>query len=201
MLRLRYLIFIFCLAYVLNASTDNSNEDKDARRRVFIENFISDYKSAYQKEKIDYIRLFFSQDALMITETKELLKIGSEIAPNSTKSRPYKLLVENRAEYITRLSDVFAKNGGINIGISNLLIRKHPKYPDIYGIYFFQIWDDTGVTKALENQMPGYVFLMLDFRDSEITPIIHVRTWQPKSNISKPSDKYSLEDFRIISYK
>lgn len=178
-----------------------AQENKDARRRIFIDNFLSDYKAAYQKKKIEYIRLFFSSDALMITENKELSKVGKEIAPNSTKTRPYKLLVEDRDAYLSRLKEVFDKNDGINIGISNVLIRKHPKYPDIYGVYFFQIWDDSGAVNNLENQMPGYIFLMLDFRDNEMTPIMHVRTWQPKSNITKPSDKYSLEDFRIISYK
>lgn len=176
-------------------------EDKEARRKTFIENFLSDYKEAYQKEKIDYIRMFFSSDALMITETKELSKVGREMAPNSTKARPYKLLVEDRDAYLTRLKDIFDKNEGINIGISNIIVRKHPKYPDIYGVYFFQIWDDIGRAKNFESQMPGYIFIMLDFRDSEMTPIMHVRTWQPKNNITKPSDKYTLEDFTIISYK
>lgn len=178
-----------------------AQEDKEARRKTFIENFLSDYKVAYQKEKIDYIRLFFSSDALMITETRELSKVGKEMAPNTTKARPYKLLVEDRETYLSRLKEVFDKNDGINIGISNILIRKHPKYPDIYGVYFFQIWDDRGTDKNLENHMPGYIFLMLDFRDHEMTPIMHVRTWQPKSNITKPADKYTLEDFTIISYK
>lgn len=175
--------------------------DTDARRKTFISNFLSDYKAAYQEERIEYIRLFFSPDALIITETKDLSKIGQEIAPNSTKSRPYELLVEDREKYLDRLNKIFDQNDGINLGISNVLIRKHSKYPDIYGVNFFQIWDDTGDGKNLENEMPGYIFIMLDFRNSEITPIMHVRTWQPKSNIQKPSDKYTLEDFRIISYK
>lgn len=195
----RYILYILFLCVAINVFA--TQKDKETRRKTFIENFLSDYKAAYQKEKIDYIRLFFSPDALMITETKELSKVGKEMAPNSTKARPYKLLVEDRETYLSRLKDVFDKNGGINIGISNILIRKHPKYPDIYGVYFFQIWDDCGTAKNLENQMPGYIFLMLDFRDNEMTPIMHVRTWQPKSNITKPSDKYTLEDFTIISYK
>lgn len=198
-MKLRYIVYILFL-FVMTSNIV-AQENKDARRRIFIDNFLSDYKAAYQKKKIEYIRLFFSSDALMITENKELSKVGKEIAPNSTKTRPYKLLVEDRDAYLSRLKEVFDKNDGINIGISNVLIRKHPKYPDIYGVYFFQIWDDSGAVNNLENQMPGYIFLMLDFRDNEMTPIMHVRTWQPKSNITKPSDKYSLEDFRIISYK
>lgn len=199
-MKTKFLLYII-LFFTAIPNVFADSENKDARLRAFIHNFLSDYKTAYQKEKLEYIRLFFSSDALMITETKVLSKVGKEIAPNSTKSRPYKLLIENRETYLSRLKEVFDKNGGINIGISNLLIERHPKYPDIYGVYFFQVWEDAGVAKNLENQMPGFIFLMLDFRDSEITPIMHVRTWQPQSNITRPADKYQLSDFRIVSAK
>jgi len=198
-MKLKHLLFVLFLFTAVNISA--AQEDKEARRKAFINDFLEYYREAYQKEQIEYLRIFFSSDALMITETKQLSKVGKEIAPNSTKARPYKLLVENRETYLSKLKEVFDKNNGINIGISKILIRKHPKYPDIYGVYFSQIWDDSGTMKNLENQMPGYIFLMLDFKNSEMTPIMHVRTWQPQSNITKPSDKYSLEDFRIISYK
>ena len=49
--------------------------------------------------------------------------------------------------------------------------------------------------------MPGYIFLMIDFKQNELTPIIHVRTWQPKDNITSPKDKFNLMDFRIYDFK
>ena len=41
--------------------------------------------------------------------------------------------------------------------------------------------------------MTGFVFLMINFTNGEKTPVIHVRTWQPKDNIEKEQDKTSLE--------
>lgn len=142
---------------------------------------------------------FFSNDALIITETKELLPSGEEIIPGTMKSRPYNTIIENRRQYIEKLRNYFDNHIKISIGISNKIIRKHPQYPEVYGVNFFQIWDDDGNSSIIENKMPGYIFMMVDFRDNEMEPVIHVRTWQPQANISKPSDKYTLSDFCIIS--
>lgn len=193
----RFIVFIciLCLSTTVYADKDDIND----RRETFIKDFISYYQAAYQKEEISYIAQFFSSDALIVTETKQLIPMGSEIIPRSTKSRDYHSIIENRNEYIARLKECFENNEKISIGISNVLIRRHPKYNDIYGVNFFQIWDDSGGFNILENKMSGYIFMMVDFRNSEMEPIIHVRTWQPKSNIEKPSDKYTLTDFRIIS--
>ena len=43
--------------------------------------------------------------------------------------------------------------------------------------------------------MPGYVFLIIDFKGRELNPKIYVRTWQPLENIKKATDKYNLMDF------
>lgn len=182
-----------CLCFVAKA------EVEDERRRAFIKDFITYYQMAYQKKELTFIAQFFSNDALIVTETKQLISIGSEVVPNSTKTRQFHSVIENKSEYIARLQECFDNNDNIAVGISNVLIRNHPKYPEIYGVNFFQIWEDTGTMNVLENKMPGYVFMMIDFRDNEMEPIVHVRTWQPKSNIEKPSDKYSLTDFRILT--
>ena len=192
---------VFALLLACNILSFAAPDDKDRSRRARIDEFISNYKAAYQKEEIEYIRDFFSNDALIITETGKLLHAVSEMVPNSTKSRPYKTVIEDKKKYIERLNHYFLTSGGITLGISDPIITRHPKYTEIYGINFFQVWEDIGGEKNLEKDMPGYIFLMIDFKESETEPIIHVRTWQPKQNISKPADKYTLTDFRIISSK
>lgn len=191
------IIFICIILPLLCHAAENSNQT-DIRRRAFIDNFISYYKSAYEKEQIEFIADFFSNNALIITETKQLVKAGTEIAPHTSKARPYKLLVENKTEYIKRLRECFSLNKKITLGVSNVLIVRHPKYPEIYGVHFFQKWEDQGSARSIENSMPGYIFLMVDFRKNEVEPTVHARTWQPQSNITKPSDKYTLTDFRIL---
>lgn len=175
--------------------------EREKRHRVFIENFIQEYQSAYEKEKIEYISNFFSSDALIITETKQLCKCGEELVPHSTKKRPYKLIVEDKNQYIKRLSEIFDQNIKIKLGIPSLRIVQHSLYPEIFGVSFLQMWLDEQNGNNLENQMPGYIFLMIDFKQNELTPIIHVRTWQPKDNITSPKDKFNLMDFRIYDFK
>ena len=46
--------------------------------------------------------------------------------------------------------------------------------------------------------MPGYVFMMFDFKNGNDAPIVHVRTWQPQTHIRQPKDIYGLYDFLII---
>lgn len=177
-------------------------EEKDARRRAFIDNFISTYEAAYEKKEIEYIKNFFSDDALIITETMKLKPIGSkEIIPSVRKSRPYQTIVEDRVEYIRRLQTVFDANILIKLSIGGKKIRQHAKYPEIYGVNFTQIWNAKDNSNNLEGQMPGFVFLMVDFKYGEQTPVIHIRTWQPKENIEKEQDKYFLRDFMIYETK
>ena len=192
-----FLITILILSIVSGTSAQTEADNTDALRRSYINDFMADYKAAYEKEQIEYIKNFFSNKALVITETRELLPTGPELVPLTTKKRPYKTLVEDRTTYIDRLTKIFASNRKITIGIPKVNISRHRRYPDIYGVAFQQIWLDQDGGDNLEDDMPGFVFLLIDFKNSEVRPTIHVRTWQPHDNISKPSDKYGLYDFIV----
>lgn len=174
-----------------------NDEQLDAKRRMFISDFIETYEKAYELEKLDYIKQIFSADALVLTETKELLKHGAELIPHTSKHRPFKTIVEDRIVYINRLSAIFQSNQKVHLSISGKRVVRHPKFREVYGVSFFQLWTDKDGGNNLESQMPGYIFLMVDFKNGEHTPIIHVRTWQPQSNITNVTDKYSLGDFKI----
>lgn len=197
----QFLSLFFLLMVSLTLYAQETDKQKDARRRQFINDFIATYEAAYEKKEIEYISNFFSDDALIITETKKLSAVGKEIVPSTKKTRPYKTIVENRKEYIKRLKDIFDSNISIKLNIAGKRIRQHAKYPEIYGINFSQMWKDQNGGDNLESEMPGFVFLMIDFKRSEQTPIIHVRTWQPKDNIEKEQDKYFLRDFMIYETK
>lgn len=192
----------FVLMSVLSLYAQETAEQKDTRRRAFIDDFLATYEAAYEKKEIEYIKNFFSDDALIITETKKLKPTGSkETIPSTRKTRPYQTVVENRIEYIGRLQRIFDANISIKLSIAGKKIRQHAKYSEIYGVNFTQIWKDQNGGNNLESQMPGFVFLMIDFKHGEQTPVIHVRTWQPKDNIEKEQDKYFLRDFMIYETK
>lgn len=199
---MKKVLSIILMLAVIPASAQETAEQKDARRRMFVDDFLTTYEAAYEKKEIDYIANFFSDDALIITETKKLKPAGTkEIIPSTQKTRPYKTIVENRKEYIRRLRDIFNSNTSIKLSIAGKKVKQHAKYPEIYGVNFTQLWKDQNGGDNLESQMPGFVFLMIDFKHSEQTPIIHVRTWQPKDNIEKEQDKYFLRDFMIYETK
>lgn len=198
----KIVIMILALMAVMPMCAQETAEQKDARRRAFIDDFLATYEAAYEKKKIEYIKNFFSDDALIITETKKLKPTGSkETIPSTRKTRPYQTVVENRVEYIGRLQRIFDANISIKLNIAGKRIRQHAKYPEIYGVNFTQIWKDQNGGDNLESQMPGFIFLMIDFKHGEQTPVIHVRTWQPKDNIEKEQDKYFLRDFMIYETK
>lgn len=197
----KFLLLLISLFTILNTFAQETAEQKDISRRMFIENFLSTYEAAYEHKDTVYIAHFFSDDALIITETKKLSPVGKEIIPSTKKTRPYKSIVENRKEYIKRLRAIFDANKSIKLNIAGKHIRQHAKYPEIYGVNFTQLWMDQHGGNNLESQMPGFVFLMIDFKHGEQTPVIHVRTWQPKDNIEKESDKYFLRDFMIYETK
>lgn len=202
------ILIVLALFSTIPLLAQETAKQKDATRRMFIDNFLATYEAAYEKKEIDYIENFFSDDALIITETMKLKPTGSkELVPStrkvsiSGKVRPYQTIVENRKEYIKRLREIFASNTSIKLSIAKKPYRQHAKYPEIYGVNFSQIWKDQNGGDNLESQMPGFVFLMIDFKHSETTPTIHVRTWQPKDNIEKEQDKYFLRDFMIYETK
>lgn len=198
----KILAIVFALIALLPMDAQEMIEQKDAKRRAVIEDFLATYEAAYEKKEIEYIKNFFSDDALIITETKKLKSTGNkETIPSVRKTRPYQTIVENRIEYIRRLQEIFDSNISIKLSIAGKRIRQHSKYKEIYGVNFMQIWKDQNGGDNLENQMPGFVFLMIDFKHGEQTPIIHVRTWQPKDNIEKEQDKYFLRDFMIYETK
>lgn len=193
------ILLIILVAFSISAQ--ETAEQKDAKRRRFINDFLQTYEQAYEKKEISFIESFFSDDALIITETKKLSPVGKELIPSTKKSRPYQTIIENRKEYIKRLRDVFKSNTSIKLSIAGINIRQHAKYPEIYGVNFSQLWKDQNGGNNLESQMPGFVFIMIDFKHSDETPTIHVRTWQPRDNIKKEQDKYFLRDFMIYETK
>lgn len=195
-----FLIIVCSFVCSTIAFADEDKDPKDEQRRLFIEDFLDTYKAAYEKKEIEYISDFFSTDALIITETKQLIKNGAEIAPRSTKKRPYKLIVEDKKEYIERLKQIFEQEIKIKLSVAGKRVVQHSLYPEIYGVSFLQMWTDQNGTDNLESKMPGYIFLMIDFKENENQPIIHVRTWQPQDNIKSPKDKYNLMDFRVYEF-
>ena len=70
----KVVLIVFALMAVLQMFAQDTAEQKDTRRRAFIDDFLATYEAAYEKKEIEYIKNFFSDDALIITETKIIWK-------------------------------------------------------------------------------------------------------------------------------
>ncbi len=192
------LLFMFgCQTYA-----QTFNPSVDAYRKNYIHQFLDAYKKAYQVMDIDYIETLFSDEALVITEGNKIAKVHGQKVVNNVmlgNKNEYERVVENKTQYLSRLRKVFKDNLAIRLSTANLKIHPHVDYPDIYGVSFLQVWksmEDSSI--SLEDNNPGYIFMMIDFKNGNDCPIIHVRTWQPEGHIKEQKDIYHLYDFVIL---
>lgn len=169
---------------------------KDLAHIEFIKTFVDYYRQAYEKENLPFLEALFGEDALIITETLELKKANEKSDKRIRKSRKYKTIIKSKTDYLNELKRYFADNNSIVMEYSNLEISKHNKYPEIYGISFLQYRKSSG-SDSLEDQYMGYILIMIDFIN-EKEPVIHIRTWQPITNIRSESDKYNIYDFEVL---
>ncbi|MDR1130284.1 MAG: nuclear transport factor 2 family protein [Prevotellaceae bacterium] len=163
-------------------------EVTDLRRRSMVVEFVEQFRTAYNRKDLDYIRDIFSDDALIITgkvvERKPADGVGGyKLKPDVE----YK--VQNKEQYLTGLSRVFQNNARINVVFEDVKVNKHGTKDEIYGVKLIQHWNSGSYSDK------GYLFLLWDFKN-ENKPQIHVRTWQPYDET--PKEKvFDTGDFLI----
>ena len=198
----RQLFILLILMIGVSANAQTFDKDKHVSRRNYILQFIETYKKAYEIMDIDYIETIYSEEALIITEGNKISKVKDSGRSNSIQvgnKNEYERVIEDKSQYLARLRKVFRDNQAIRLSLANMKIHPHVDYPEIYGVSFLQDWksmEDSSI--SLEDNCPGYIFMMIDFKDSEDTPVIHIRTWQPSNHIKEQKDIYHLYDFIIL---
>ncbi len=195
-------IIVLLLAFNVTAMAQGYDKEQDNHRRNYILQFVDAYKKSYQIMDIDYIETLFGEDALIITEGNKIAKAKDSNIFNNIRvddKNEYERVIEDKEQYLSRLRKVFKDNQAIRLSIANLKIHPHINYPEIYGLSFLQTWKSMeDSTLLLEDNCPGYIFMMIDFKNGDDCPIIHVRTWQPQNHIKDSSDIYNLYDFIIL---
>lgn len=170
----------------LNDIMERGEWNIDARHQMV--HFLETYKTAYALKRIDYINSIFSNEALIITGAV-VFSTGKDEIGLSLRRR-VKYTRQTKAEYMENLDKCFKSNEFVNIKFADNIIRRSHSNPNIYGIqikqdYFSSSYGDT-----------GYLFLMLDFVDP-ISPIIHVRTWQPDLDSTSRDGRIGMADFQL----
>ena len=194
---------IILIFTIVEANSQNFDNKIHERRKAFINQFIANYKTAFASMDLEYIEAIFSNDAIIITETN-VIRDSKEENENKLRFKlkdknRYKRMIENKTQYLNRLTKIFKDNIALNLSVANVKIYPHKDYNEIYGLSFLQSWkakDNSAL--LLEDDTPGYIFMMIDFKTGENTPTIHIRTWQPESHIKQNNDIYHLYDFIIL---
>ena len=150
----------------------------DLRRRQSLLGFVDDFRTAYNRKDINYLKQVFSEDALII--------VGRKLERSGDGLKNYEYVVQDKKTYITKLEGVFNNNKYINVKFSEIEVLQPYENRAIYCVTLRQEWNSSSYSDE------GWLFLMIDFRD-ESKPLIWVRAWD-QVNVSR-EDRISAGDF------
>ena len=172
------------------------HSDLDYARRQIIVDFIENFRTAYNRKDNAMLNSVFSDKALIITGRVVKEKPNSDLTRLTLNNNRVVYIKQTKQEYLTKLAQVFKTVKFINVKFSDIEIVEHPKFDSIYGVTLKQSWR----TDRYHDE--GYLFLMIDFRDSD-NPLIQVRTWQPYKDaagniVTQKDEVFHLGSFRIV---
>lgn len=170
--------------------------DLDYARRQIIVNFVENFRTAYNRKDLKMLNSVFSDKALIITGKVITEKPNSDVERMTLANNKVVYINQTKQEYLRKLAGVFKITKYINVKFDDIEVVQHPKYDDVYGVTLKQYWH----TDRYSDE--GYLFLLVDFRDTN-NPQIQVRTWQPYKDthgkvITQKKDVFHLGSFRIV---
>lgn len=170
--------------------------DLDYARRQIIVNFVENFRTAYNRKDLKMLNSVFSDKALIITGKVITEKPNSDVERMTLANNKVVYINQTKQEYLRKLAGVFKITKYINVKFDDIEVVQHPKYDDVYGVTLKQYWH----TDRYSDE--GYLFLLVDFRDTD-NPQIQVRTWQPYKDthgkvITQKKDVFHLGSFRIV---
>lgn len=173
---------------------------EDVEQRMMILEYVERFRNAYNMKDMPFLQQVYSDDALIITGRvvkKQPPKDAKKIEVKSENKNKEVAFIEykqqTKKEYLTNLQKVFDKNEHINIGFTEIEVKKHPAKQNFYGVTLRQRY----VSDTYSDD--GWLFLLWDFTDPN-KPLVHVRTWQPHktpNGILPKNDVFSVEDFEL----
>ena len=165
----------------------------DLSRRQIIVDFVENFRTAYNRQDINFLNSVFSDNALIITGKVIKVKKNSDMAGSLMSQEKVIYQKQSKAQYLENLKRCFKRNKYIDITFDSLEVLRHPRYDDIYGVNLKQYWNSSTYSDI------GYVFLLIDFKD-DAQPCIQVRTWQPEKYNGKQINRneiFTLSSFNI----
>lgn len=170
----------------------------ELRHRQFILDFVDNFRTSFNRKDLTFLEKIFSDNALIIVGRvlQESNKgHGGDRVLRELGTRRVEFIKHSKQEYLSRLDKVFMRNEFIKVEFNGINVYPHAEIEGIYGVELLQNWHSYS-TRQEGYKDEGYLFLMVDLRDVD-QPIIHVRTWQPKSETLN-DEVINLSNFRII---
>jgi len=133
----------------------NVSNETDLRRRHLILSFVENFRTAYYRRDIDFIRRVIGDD----------LSVGDD----------FQIII--KTYYTAFLEQSFNNNIYWNVNFSEIEVMQHAGNPNIYGVLLKKELKSSTITDK------SWLFLMMDYRD-ENNPIIWVQTLQ-SDNVPK----------------
>lgn len=162
---------------------------KDDYRTKIILHFVELFRNAYNKKDINFLSKVYSNEALIITgrviKSQPVLDGAKSFNIPKDKVEYQKL---TKAQYIANMKTIFANNSYVNVGFEDIEIVRHSWNDKMYGVSMVQNWNTSSYKDI------GFLFLLIDFTESETDPMIHVRTWQPDA--VQKSQRFKIDDFK-----
>ena len=166
----------------------------DRSRRLLILDFIEDFRTAYDRKNLKYIKDVFSEDAIIIVGRVIKVEKGGIKLKGNVEDEKVELIEYSKKEYIKNLESVFKRNAFIKLKFDSIEITQSRVNNKIYAINLIQEWKSKNYQGG-RYEDKGYLFVLIDFTNEE-EPMIHVRAWEPYGN-TNPDKKLVLGDFRI----
>ncbi|MDR1554383.1 MAG: hypothetical protein LBS69_13130 [Prevotellaceae bacterium] len=188
-------IFISKDAHRIASILTEGMEVQEGRRRQRIQNFVEEFRTAYNTKDWKFLNTVYGNDAIIISGKVIKIIPNSDAAIKVPQER-IQYVTQTKEQYMQKLKYIFATVKYINLEFAEIEVQQHPKYHEIYGVVFKQNWNTTYANGDGYKDV-GYVFLMMDFKD-ENNPIIHVRTWQPEKYNGQELKKGEI--FRVTSF-
>lgn len=158
----------------------------DLDRRMQILHYVEQFRTAYCQKDIQFMENVFSDDALIITGRKVQRKTNE-----MGLKQEYTYDKQTKAQYLTNLKGIFARNKYVNVKFSDITIERNGAKPYIYGVTCTQDWQTKRANGGHYEDL-GVVFMLWDFSDED-HPKIHVRTWQEKED----PKQFSTKSFKL----
>jgi hypothetical protein len=165
--------------------------DKDKPRGDSIIKFIEVIRTYYYEKKISSIEKLYSDDALIIVGRVLEPVNGSkdQEIPTTFTSGQVQYMVRTKKEYLEKLLKAFNNTTNLIVNFKSIVVKKHPKNANFYGVQLQQTWESTGYADD------GYLFLLFQFKKNG-QHLIWVRTWQDIRDTQK-KDAFGLPNFKI----